>query len=57
MAPIMYIQNGFKFLNLRRAIKACIYINRLLKDGLDMDFNLEKIRAEDDLTESSESIK
>lgn len=57
MAPIMFIQNGFKFLNLRRAIKACIYINRLLKDGLDMDFNLEKIRAEDEPVESSESIK
>ena len=58
MAPIIFIQNKFSLLKVKRAVRACIFINRLLRDGMDNEFVLQKIFEDDgDKTSSAESIR
>ena len=39
----MYFHNGFDTLLLKRAVRACMYINRILKQGGTEDFLLKQI--------------
>ena len=41
---------------MKRAIKACCYLNRLLRDGMDTDFLMEKVYADDEDRSSEKSI-
>lgn len=40
MFPVAFEKDDFDFNIIQRALKTCIMINRLLKNGLSQDFNL-----------------
>lgn len=41
LAKIAYMQNEFDATTLRRMMKVCIYINRMVRDGKDDDFAIK----------------
>ena len=42
MSPIVYTENNLKLGHLKNSIKSCIYLNRLLRDGMKNDFYMDK---------------
>jgi hypothetical protein len=43
LAPLFFIQSDFQFEPLRRVVKSCIYMNRLVKYGVDQEFELKEV--------------
>ena len=40
LSPCIFVQQKFSFMKLKRAIRATIYINRLLRDGMESEYVL-----------------
>lgn len=51
LIPVMHIGNGLEAVTLRRAIRACSYMNRILLDGRETDFALKVIEKGEEADE------
>ena len=45
MAPLLFVESDYSFEQLRRVIRTCIQINRIIRDGLTQDFNLVSVQV------------
>ena len=41
LAPVLYANNDYDLVPLKRLVKVCMYINRLIRDGLKDDFHIK----------------
>ena len=41
LAPVLYANNDYDLVKLKRLVKVCMYINRLIRDGEKDDFHIK----------------
>ena len=47
LIPLYHLNNGRESVNLRRVVRVCMYMNRLLLDGKNSNFMLSESRADE----------